>query len=211
VAAEDRCGVSRALLSGGSAIAAKLTGAAVLSAVSMVTLLPPPHGAVTGRGGSQHPARGGVSALERATASSSPSTAASWRLAVRSDARGNLAFPAAFVAHQHAPATGRPAQPRGSGQMSWFRNRRAGERASVGGRGSSGAASTGATGLQPAAFPIGSSEPATGPTRAGGQRSGAGSPAGGPSGVYGAAQASPGQQRAPQPALSTGQAASAAG
>jgi RNA polymerase sigma factor (sigma-70 family) len=207
--ADDCCGVGRVIaLSGASAIATKLTGAAVLSAVSVLMLVPAPHEPEHSWRGSPPPGRRGVSAIEPAIGSGSPSKAAPWRLAAPTDARDNLALRAASVARQPLGGMARPAQPGGSGRQSGLRIRGAGDRPSAGG---SSAAGMGAPGRQPREILTGFSAAGTGATGAGGQRSGGGTSAGGPAGVYQGGRASPSQQRAVQSPLSVGQTAPQAG
>ncbi len=204
----DCGGVGRMVaLFGGSAIAPKLTGAAVLSAVSVATLLPAPHGPAASWRGSPPTGRDGVSALELAIGSGSSSTAASWRLASRSDVRGTVVMGAASSVPRPLAAIARPAQPGGSAPLSTFRKRGAGNRPSLGG---SSAAGRGAptrhldnlTRLSAAG---------TRATGAAGQPSGAASPGGGEAAPHPGGPASASQQLAVRSPLSVGQMASQAG
>ena len=117
LASDNGSGAWRALaLGGGSAVAAKLTGAAVLSAVSVVTWLSSPHGAAGSGHGSSAIDRGGVPAAELATAPSSGTRPLTGILASRSYGAGHKASRAATSGFQALAA--RPFRSAGAGQTS---------------------------------------------------------------------------------------------
>ena len=191
LAADNGSGAWRALaLGGGSAVAAKLTGAAVLSAVSVVTLLPPQSGLAGSGHGSSAIDRGGAPAAELATAPSSGPRPSTGILASHSYGAGHTAAPAATTRFQALAA--RPFRSAGA------RQRSATGRATLAGQPEGAGLTSYADVSRPTAgsqigqpqsgFPLrstGGSGSASGP---------ASQPGSGQAGVYDGAMGSPGQQ-----------------
>jgi hypothetical protein len=205
LATDDGCGVVKAFtLAGGSALTAKLAGAAVISAVSVVTLLPPPYAPV---GGGRDGRALGRGASAPAPAGSQP-RAVTRVLAARSVAPGHLTVTAASSVLTPVGHASRPVR---SGGLSLSWKGEAGSQSGTGVAGRPGGPGTGTEGLQPRDARAGwgasgAREPVVrSPSSGGGGRPGQ------QAGAYRPGVTSPGQRGADQSPMSVRQISSRAG
>jgi RNA polymerase sigma factor (sigma-70 family) len=211
LAANDGCGAASALtLAGGSALASKLAGAAIISAVSVVALLPSPY-APFADGRDRRPLGRAASVAALSTDAGSQSRPAYWMPTARSGSSGRVTPAAASSALQPLGQTARPVRPGGSGQPSFSGKSGAGGQDPARGAGSHGCVGTGALWSRRGDAPTGSSAAWTGEPGVRGQSSGGRGQPGQQAGAYRADATSPSQQRPDRSPVSVGQIAPRAG